>query len=248
MMTVKDTVVEQPLIPEPTRADPATVFSALAEILYGGADASEVYAAVCVAATLLVPGCDHASLMLRRRKQYDTVAATSDIAARIDELERQLGQGPCVDAIDEQLPQIEADLAAGSSWPQLAQEVLGTTPVRGVMAFRLLIDQNKIGALNLFSTTAGAFTTDAAGQASVLAAFASVTATAVHREQDIDSLRTGLMNNREIGTAVGLLMALQNLSADEAFDVLRRTSQQMNLKVADLARAVLDQHQPVPEH
>ena len=212
--------MEQPLIPEPTHADPATVFSALAEILYGGSDPSEVYAAICLAATLLVPGCDHASLMLRRGKQYVTAAATSDLAARIDQLERRLGQGPCVDAIDEHLPQIDADLRTGSSWPQLAQKVLDTTPVRGMMAFRLLIDRNKIGALNLFSTTAGAFTAEAAGQASVLAAFASVTATAVHREQDIASLRTGLMNNREIGTAVGLLMGLQNLSADDAFDVL----------------------------
>lgn len=234
--------MEQPLIPEPTRADPATVFSALAEILYSGSDPSEVYTAICVAATVLIPGCDHASVMLRQGKNYLTVAATSEVAARIDDLERRLGQGPCVDAIDEQQPRIEADLRAGSSWPQLAEAILAETPVRGVMAFRLLIDRTKVGALNLFSTTAGAFTTEAAGQASVLAAFASITATAVSREQDIASLRTGLVNNREIGTAVGLLMALQHLSADEAFDVLRRTSQQMNLKVADLARSLLDRH------
>ncbi|MBS9376650.1 GAF and ANTAR domain-containing protein [Rhodococcus sp. B50] len=238
--------MDQPLIPEPTRADPATVFSALAEILYSASDPSEVYTAICVAATVLIPGCDHASVMLRQGKKYITVAATSEVAARIDDLERQLGQGPCVDAIDEQIPQIEADLRAGSDWPQLAEAMLADTPVRGVMAFRLLIDRTKVGALNLFSTTAGAFTTAAAGQASVLAAFASVTATAVSREQDIASLRTGLANNREIGTAVGLLMALENLSAEEAFDVLRRTSQQMNLKVADLARSLLDRHRSTP--
>lgn len=238
--------MEQPLIPEPARADPATVFSALAEILYSGSDPSEVYTAICVAATVLIPGCDHASVMLRQAQNYITIAATSEVAARIDELERQLGQGPCVDAIDEQRPQIEADLRAGSCWPQLAETVLAGTPVRGVMAFRLLIDRTKVGALNLFSTTAGAFTAEAAGQASVLAAFASVTATAVSREQDIASLRTGLVSNREIGTAVGLLMALENLSADEAFDMLRRTSQQMNLKVTDLARSLLARHRPTP--
>jgi hypothetical protein len=55
-MNEKDGGVEQPVVAAPTSADPATVFSALAEILYGGADAAEVYAAICVAATLLVPG------------------------------------------------------------------------------------------------------------------------------------------------------------------------------------------------
>ncbi|WP_413768804.1 hypothetical protein [Rhodococcus pyridinivorans] len=49
-----------------------------------------------------------------------------------------------------------------------------TTPVRAVMGFRLIIERHKIGALNLFSATAGAFTTEAAAQASVLTAFASV--------------------------------------------------------------------------
>lgn len=241
-MTDKDAVAEFPLIPEPTRADPATVFSALAEILYSGSDASEVYAAICVAATLLVPGCDHASVMLQQRGQHVTVAATDDIAARIDALERRLRQGPCVDAITENIPQIDADLRTASQWPELARAVVETTPVRAVMGFRLAIDQHKVGALNLFSTTAGAFTTEAAAQAGVLAAFASVTATAVSRDQDIASLRAGLLSNREIGTAVGLLMGLEKMTADEAFDALRRTSQQMNLKVADLARTMLERH------
>jgi hypothetical protein len=46
-MNEKDGGVEQPGVAAPTSADPATVFSALAEILYGGADAAEVYAAIC---------------------------------------------------------------------------------------------------------------------------------------------------------------------------------------------------------
>ena len=228
--------------PASSGADPATVFTALAEILYGGADASEVYSAICVAATLLVPGCDHASVMLRRNGEFVLGAASDDVAAAIDAHERHLGQGPCLDAIEEEVPQIEADLRTGSSWPALARAVVESTPVRGAMGFRLLIDRRKIGALNLFSDTPGAFTSAAAEHASMLAAFASVTATAIGRGEDIDSLRSGLVSNREIGKAVGLVMAAQNLSADEAFDLLRRTSQQVNLKVADLARTVVENH------
>jgi hypothetical protein len=52
------------------------------------------YAAVCVAATLIVPGCDHASLLMRRDDQHVTVGASDQIAKRIDEFERAAGEGP----------------------------------------------------------------------------------------------------------------------------------------------------------
>ena len=222
--------------------DPGRVFADLAQILYKGADAEQVYTAICTAATLLVPGCDRASVMLRQGGEYVTVAATDPVAARIDQLERSLGEGPCVDTIEEAVPQIEADLRDGSSWPELARVLVETTPVRGAMGFRLLIDEHKVGALNLFSDRPGAFTARSADHASVLTAFASVTVTAVDRGDDVASLRSGLASNREIGKAIGLLMATENISSDEAFDLLRRTSQQMNRKVADLARDLVESH------
>ncbi|QIX54041.1 GAF and ANTAR domain-containing protein (plasmid) [Rhodococcus sp. DMU1] len=226
----------------PATADPVTVFTALAEILYQSDEPAQAYAALCLAATMLVPGCDHASMMLRDGRAHVTVAATDDIAYRVDSFERATGEGPCLDALDDDSAQLEADLRAGSRWPRLAAAVLEHTPVRGMMGFRLLVDQRKVGAVNLFSDTPGAFTADAAASASVLAAFTSVTVTAVTRGDDIASLRAGLTSNREIGKAVGLLMGLERLSEDEAFDLLRRTSQDMNIKVADLARRIVDPH------
>ncbi|EUA76403.1 putative antar domain protein [Mycobacterium xenopi 4042] len=99
--------------------DPATVFAALAEIIYQGSDPSDVYAAICVAATLIVPGCDHASLLLRRDGGYVTVGASDRIAQQIDDLELSVGDGPCLDAIEEETPQIEPDLTTPSQWPSL---------------------------------------------------------------------------------------------------------------------------------
>src|ERR1700722_18671805 len=86
----------------PETGEPSTVFSALAEIIYQGTDSSEVYAAICVAATLVVTGCDHASLLVRRDGRYVTVGASDSIAVRIDDMEREAGDGPCVDAIEEE--------------------------------------------------------------------------------------------------------------------------------------------------
>jgi transcriptional regulator with GAF, ATPase, and Fis domain len=221
-------------------ADPSTVFAALAEIIYQGSDPSEVYAAICVAATLVVKGCDHASLLVRREGRYVTVGASDRIAQRIDDMERAAGDGPCVDAIEEETPQIESDLTTPSQWPKLAARLVAETSVRGAMGFRILVDKRKTGALNLFSDKAGVFDTEAAGQAVVLASFASVAINAVAQGEDVATLRRGLLSNREIGKAVGMLMMLQGLDEHAAFDVLRRYSQDLNIKLADVARTVIE--------
>lgn len=225
---------------KPAKADPSTVFSALAEIIYHGSETSEVYAAICVAATLVVTGCDHASLLVRQDSRYVTVGASDRIAQRIDDLERLSGDGPCVDAIEEETPQIEPDLTAPTQWPKLAARLVAETPVRGAMGFRILVDRRKSGALNLFSDKSNAFDAESAGQAVLLASFASVAINAVAHGEDVATLRRGLMSNREIGKAVGMLMMLNGLDEHEAFDVLRRYSQDLNIKIADVARKVIE--------
>ncbi|WP_297601090.1 GAF and ANTAR domain-containing protein [Mycobacterium sp.] len=228
------------------KADPATVFAALAEIIYRGSEANEMYAAICVAATLAIRGCDHASLMVRENEQYVTVGASDRLAQQVDELERRAGDGPCIDAIEEETPQIDPDLTTPSLWPQLASILVAETPVRGAMGFRLLVDKRKGAALNLFSDTPNTFDAESAGQAAVLAAFASVAINAVAKGDDAASLRRGLLSNREIGKAVGMLMTLHDMGEDEAFDLLRRHSQALNIKLAEVARAVIDQRGQLP--
>jgi hypothetical protein len=228
------------------KADPATVFAALAEIIYQGSDANQMYAAICVAATLTVRGCDHASLLVRENDRYVTVGASDRLAQTVDELERRAGDGPCIDAIEEETPQIDPDLTTPSLWPKLASVLVAETPVRGAMGFRLLVDKRKGAALNLFSDTPNVFDAESAGRAAVLAAFASVAINAVGKGEDAASLRRGLLSNREIGKAVGMLMMLHDLGEDDAFDLLRRHSQALNIKLADVAREVIDRRGRLP--
>ncbi|HZQ30622.1 MAG TPA: ANTAR domain-containing protein [Mycobacterium sp.] len=227
-------------------ADPATVFTAFAEIIYQGAQTSDVYAAICVAATLLVPGCDHASVLVRHKGEYITVAASDAIARRVDALERETGDGPCLDAIEEEGAQAEPDLRAAQNWPTLAARVLAETPVRGAMGFRLLVDDRKVGALNLFSDTPNRFDHASIERAIVLAAFATVAINSAAKGEDVAMLRQGLLSNREIGKAVGMMMLLHDVSHDEAFEMLRHTSQDLNIKLADVARVVIERRGQLP--
>lgn len=218
------------------------MFDRLAGIIYEGVDYDEVYAALCSSATRLVDGCDHASLMLRRQQRFITVAATDEIARRVDELERTFQDGPCIDAILEEVPQLQSDLTTTSDWPELATEIVRTTPVRGAAGFRIVVGDQKVGALNLFSDQPGSFTEASADQGMILAAFASVTLAAMGSQHRAESLAKGLDSNREIGKAVGLMMAFHKISDDAAFQILRKASQDMNLKLTEVARQVVDHH------
>lgn len=231
-----------PLEKKSSTADPATVFAALADIVYRGTDANDVYTAICIAATLLVPGCDHASLMLMQRGRPVTVAASDRVASVVDDIERATGEGPCLDAIVSEAAQVEPDFTTGGEWPALARGVLARTPVRGAMGFRLMADTQKIGALNLFTDTPGLFDKKSADSAIIITAFAAVTVAAIRSGEEASTLRRGLESNREIGKAIGLLMALHSVSDDQAFDMLRETSQNLNVKIADLAHTVVNDH------
>ena len=215
--------------------DPASVFTSLADIVVEGSTAKDMYAAICVAATLMVPGCDHASLMIRRGGTCSTAAVSDSVAHKIDKLELALGCGPCLDAIEEQTTQMASDLTTGGRWPVLAAHVIAETPVRGAMSVQLQVDRAKEAALNLFSDAPNAFDTMSIQQAIMLAAFATVAINAAAHGEDVEALRLSLARNRMIGKAVGMLMVLDDVADTEAFDILRRISQDSNVKVAEVA-------------
>jgi len=233
------------LIPYPADTATAGVFRSLSEIVYQSDDFNEVYSAVVDAAPRLVRGCDHASLMLRADDRFTTVAASDDTAREIDAFERELGEGPCLDAIIDASVYHDADLTDGSPWPRLTERVLATTPVRSMAGFRLMTGDRKSGALNLFSDAPNGLDGESVDQGIVLASFVTVALMASQERKAAATLRAGLASNREIGKAIGLMMAFHKITDDEAFGMLRSASQEMNIKLAEVARQVVEHHNKV---
>ncbi|MCW2806303.1 MAG: hypothetical protein JWQ93_258 [Marmoricola sp.] len=231
-------------MPTPFPPELLTTFRALSEIVYSGESYDTVYDALCRSTVELVDGCDHASLMMRRNGRIQTVGSSDAVAAEIDRLERAVNEGPCLDAIDESEPDqhICADLTDGGKWPTLAAMMLERTPVRGMAGFRIRQDGHKVGALNVFSDAPGALTEDSLTQAIMLAAFASVALAALDRGEEATTLRRGLESNREIGKAIGLLMAMHGIDDDQAFQMLSKVSQELNVKLAQVAAQVIEHH------
>jgi transcriptional regulator with GAF, ATPase, and Fis domain len=233
------------LVPYPADEATAGIFRSLAQIVYASDSFDEVYDAVVGAAPRLVKGCDHASLMLRGSDTFLTVAASGEVARTIDGYERELGEGPCLDAIVDNSVYHDADLTDGSPWPRLTERVLATTPVRSMAGFRLLVGDQKSGALNLFSEAPGGLDNESVDQGIVLASFVTVALLAAHERKTAETLRAGLASNREIGKAIGLMMAFHKISDEDAFAMLRSASQDMNIKLAEVAKQVVDHHNKV---
>jgi hypothetical protein len=215
--------------------DLAEIFGPLAETLRDGRSAEEIYQVIVDSAVRVIKGCDHASVLVLSKGQFYTAAASDDMARFVDTLEQETGEGPCLDAIIEESFQHDPDLTHNPTWPALAQRCLAETPVRSMLAFRLAHEGRKSGALDLFSDVPGALDDEAVDQAAVLAAFTSVAISAAHERDRAENLKLALDSNREIGKAIGLLMASHNLTDEQAFDVLKRASQDLNRKLHDIA-------------
>lgn len=228
---------------EKARTRSIELFTQLGDLLYTGDNYELAHQSVCSAAQLLVGGCDHASLMMRKGDQWSTAAATDDIAHEVDRLERELGAGPCVDAVLDDTPQLAPDLTdPDGPWPTLRAAVMESTPVRGMLGFRIMHQKNKVAALNLFSDRPGGFSDEGVDQAAIVAAFCTVALLASLERQEVQTLRDGLASNREIGKAVGLLMAYHRISDEAAFEILRTTSNRLNAKLTTVAGQIVTGH------
>lgn len=233
-------------LPNPPGAAVASndALGTLTQVIYASDSYDEVYSAIVMTAVRIIDGCDHASIMQRGRDgRFQTAVSSDDIARTVDKLEQLHQEGPCLDAIVEDVPQFEDDLTdPQTQWPALAEQVVRQTPVRSVAGFRIIAGDQKIGALNLFSDDVDGMSKESLDQAIVLAAFAAVAVSALHGKQEARTLSAGLASNREIGKAIGLLMAFHKISDAAAFDLLRKASQDMNIKLAEVAREVVAHH------
>jgi hypothetical protein len=194
------------------------------------------------AAVDLVPGAHWASVTMVRGGALRTLTSSHPEAERADAIQYDLGTGPCVDAAVDDSVFVTAAVHQDRRWPEYGRRVHQEVGVCSVMAHRLTLldDSDIVAALNIYSRHADAFDDDAVRQGTLLAAQCSLLVSAHLAVDRSDNLVRALGSNREIGMAMGVLMARHHVTRDEAFAMLRHTSQDSNRKVADVAARVVD--------
>ena len=191
-------------------------------------------------AVKLVPACDWAAITeWPVAKRPRSLAVSSRWAATGDQLQYRLGQGPCLTAArDNEVVRVD-DIAGDGRWPEFAAAVLSETPIRGVISLHLA-DQPERSALNLYSGAARALDDAAVAVAALFAAHARVLILHANAADKAGSLERALSASRQIGAAIGILMATYKVTEDKAFAMLQASSQHLNRKLRDIATDVTE--------
>lgn len=181
--------------------------------------------------------CQHASIMMRDGDgRIETAAYTDDIALRADQLQLVYGQGPCLTALEAGTAHVVADAATDPRWNTWSVMIAGIG-IRSVLTVPLAGGDRRlvIGSLNLYATRIGAFDIEDEAIAHILATHATIALEKVRLES---RLRSAIDGRTVIGQAEGIVMERYGLSAEQAFSLLVRYSQQRNVKLRLLADEV----------
>ncbi|MGK2869876.1 MAG: GAF and ANTAR domain-containing protein [Mycobacterium sp.] len=196
--------------------------------------------AITEGAVSLVPGAWGAGISLVQGRQVTAEAPTNPIVAELDKLQSSLNEGPCLSALREHHTVQIDDMATETRWPRFASAAAERGVCR-MLSFQLFVTDDNLGALNLFGDrSSAAFDEESRLIGGVLAQHASIAVIGAATEAQFD---TALASRDVIGQAKGLLMHRENLTGLQAFALLVRTSQNANIKLVEIARWVVDQHE-----
>ena len=174
--------------------------------------------------------------IVRGDRQPTPLAASSELAGIVDAIETECGEGPCLDAIEHDDITVANHLAHdGGRWPKFVERALAETPVRSMFGARIFLSGTDRGALNFYAREPNAFDQLDIGIGAMLSAIASIALQHALEQKRRVNLEIALESSRVIGMAMGIIMANQLCTADQAFDALRRVSQETNRKLRDVA-------------
>jgi ANTAR domain-containing protein/GAF domain-containing protein len=208
---------------------------AMGEALSHPGDLDKALDRIVQAAAGTVPGADYASITVRRADgRLITTAATAAIVREADELQYELGEGPCYDAVTVDTVTYSPDLSRDPQWPRFGPKV-AEMGLLSQMGLRLINRDGEVTGLNLYSHSRKAFE-DPEGLPELFASHARV---ALGYATQLQTLQGAIGSRETIGKAIGILMERYDLTSERAFEFLIRQSQNSNVKLRDVAADVI---------
>jgi GAF domain-containing protein len=226
----------------------AEQFTELGTALLDADTVADVLQRVMRATLEIVPGAELVSVTMQENERFVTPFYTDPLADEIDQVQYAVDEGPCLEAIRSDGTGFawSADLGSDTDhWPKFGPRAadLGLNSVLGVGLFPGG-KQTRLGALNIYSTHPHGLDTADRDIAMLLASHASV---ALARARDVSAARLqatqlskALESRDVIGQAKGILMERRGLDAGAAFDILRKASQDLNVKLTEIAATLVE--------
>jgi GAF domain-containing protein len=171
-------------------------------------------------------------------------AATSAEMLEIEDLEINLGQGPCLEAFQTGKQVLVEDLdQCHDRWPEVTPRIIDIG-MRSAAAFPLRLRDDRIGAMNLYQAEPKAF---APHEVRLGQALADIAAVGILQERSVfdaerrnEQLRHALDSRVLIEQAKGALAERRHLPLRDAFEVMRRYARSNNVRLREVCQRVID--------
>jgi hypothetical protein len=228
-----------------TRQDPdelADNVSETARALFSAGSVTDTLQRVVDLAVKTIEGCDFAGIFLLDGGAISTPAHTDSLVIDIDALQHATAEGPCLDAISSGKSLYADDLIDDGRWPRFGPRATAAG-IRSALAFALSANDTR-GALNLYAHFPRAFGVGDRAKGQILATLGAL-ALAVAEDHEAEerrvlNLEAALVTREMIGQAQGILIERERITAEQAFEVLRRASQHLNIRLRDVAQDLIE--------
>jgi GAF domain-containing protein len=193
-------------------------------------------------AARLVTGGLSCGMTMRPDGRPVTVACSDEVASQVDDVQYELGDGPCLHAMRQGILVRIDDTADEAAWPEFESRA-ASRGIRSCLALPLIADGKPVGALNLYARAVDAFGAAETRRAERLAENASGALALALRLASYaaltDQLRSSLASRTVIDQALGVIMAQERCTQARALALLQRASQNRNVKLRDIAAAIV---------
>ncbi|ROQ60273.1 ANTAR domain-containing protein [Rathayibacter sp. PhB152] len=176
----------------------------------------------------------------------ETIAASDPTAARLDEIQLDLGQGPCWDAIAAGAPVSLLDTGTDVRWPLFA-EAVDALDVRSVFAFPLTFAGLSIGAVDLYTRTPITLDDAALTEISAQSPATSLRVLAAVLHDDADEVSSNPGSRRVVHQATGMIIARYRLDSDDALVLLRAHAFAQHRPLVDVAQDIVARQDGFPD-
>lgn len=228
--------------PSPRPHIPLDAFAELASMSLTDATPEAALHKVVRACQQSLTGASDVSITMLADGRPTTIASTGQLATDLDEAQYDRGHGPCLDASrGGEIMRID-DMRTESRWPAYAPFAVE----HGVLSSLSvpLPEQGAVtGAINVYAQHALAFDDVSCEIAVTLASYTAVALFNVRlfdsAKREADAIRRAMESRAVIEQAKGILMSERRCSAAAAFEVLVQASQDTNVKLRDVAAAIV---------
>jgi GAF domain-containing protein len=229
-------------VPEPSPPAPDGVAQDVQELVLGTRNVEQFLDQVVHLAAAAIDGDVSVGITLAREGRAATVASTDAATARYDELQYRFDQGPCLTCMRTNSTIVIDDLEQDARWGPYQPHALAEG-LRSSLSIPLDAGSSAIGALNMYSATPSFF---GEPEREVVARFGAEASRAlalvirlVGQAELNEQLQTALASRTVIDKAIGIIMAQSRCDASAAFEILRRGSQNRNVKLRTLAAEIV---------